>query len=343
MNAIKIDGSYGEGGGQILRTSLAMSMVLGVPVEVYNIRARRDRPGLRPQHLETIKALSELSNAEVEGLFIGSMRVRFSPKEVRGGRYRFDIGTAGSITLMLQAMIPAISLSGGGCEMEIVGGTDVKWSPTINYFRLVFLRALKRIGIDVEIEVMRRGYYPKGGGIVKAKINPGKPKNLRLVDSKPPNPSVLSVCSKLPRSVAKRQAIAAIKRLKMHGIDIEGSDVLVEPAISPGTSILIYSVKDEGPFIGSDRIGEKGKPAEIVGIEAADGYGSEYKSRSTLDAHLADMLSTYLSLADGESVFRTSKVTEHLKTNLYVSKLFTECDYEFEELDDGVLVKIRKT
>lgn len=343
VNLIRIDGSHGEGGGQILRTSLSMSMVLGVPVEVYNIRSKRSRPGLKPQHLQTLKALAEIGNAKVEGLFIGSTRIRFSPRGVRPGSYRFDIGTAGSVTLMLQAIIPALSLSGAECELEIVGGTDVKWSPTSNYFKLVFLKALKRIGIDVDFEIKRRGYYPRGGGIVKVRVKSGKLRALNLLEVNPSDPFVLSVCSNLPRSVAERQAKSAVRILKDQGVRVKGSEAIVEPASSPGTSILVYSVEEDGPFIGSDQVGEKGKPAELVGREAAEGYLEEYREMATVDSHLADMLSTYLSLTERESEFRTSKVSEHLKTNLYVSRLFTGCEYELSEIEGGVLVRIRKT
>ena len=337
---VRIDGSYGEGGGQILRTSLSMAMVLGVPVEVYNIRAKRGRPGLRPQHLETIRALAEIGDAEVEGAFLGSTKISFSPKRVKPGRYRFDIGTAGSVTLMLQALIPALSFAELESEVEVVGGTDVRWSPTSNYFKLVFLKALKKIGISVEFEIERRGYYPRGGGIVRARVMPGRPRPLKLVDAALPNPSVVSVCSRLPRSVAERQAKAAVMSLEGQGVGVSKSEVLVEPAPSPGTSILVYSVGEDGPFVGSDGIGEKGKPAEIVGREAANGYLAEYRRGATIDSHLADMLVPYLSMADGESAFKTGTFSEHLKTNLYISKLFTGCEYELS--DDGI-VRIRKT
>jgi RNA 3'-phosphate cyclase len=336
---IIIDGSYGEGGGQILRTSVALSAIMGIPVEIVKIRAKRDNPGLRPQHIGAIKAVASLCNASVDNLSIGSDKIVFTPGRMRSAFLRLDVGTAGSITLLLQAVIPSVSLSGVEAELEIIGGTDVKWSPTMNYFTKVVLPAYRLLGIDAELEVKRRGYYPLGGGIVKVRIKPVKElKPLNIISSENPLPSIISVCSKLPKSVAERQLKAAKDYLSNQGINLKNFEINVEDSISPGSSILIYSVDEQGPFIGGDAIGEKGKLAEEVGKEAAKLFSEEYLSNAPIDRHIGDMLVTFLPFAKSESKFKVSKVTQHLSTNLYIASIFTKCKYKIDIMQDGTAI-----
>ena len=180
---LKIDGSFGEGGGQILRSTISLSVLLQKPVEIYNIRSNRPKSGLRAQHIHTIKILADIFNAKVENLFPGSQFLRFIPNkpfEDNSKAIKVNIGTAGSISMVLQALIPSIALSKKFIDIQIIGGTDVRMSPTIDYLRYVVLEAYKIIGINFNVDVLRRGYYPKGGGIVNAKIFPCK--NLDLID-----------------------------------------------------------------------------------------------------------------------------------------------------------------
>ncbi|MCP8314368.1 MAG: RNA 3'-terminal phosphate cyclase [archaeon] len=333
---IIIDGSYGEGGGQILRTSVALSAVMGIPIEIVKIRAKRDKPGLRPQHIGAIKAVASLCNANVDNLRVGSDRIIFTPGKMRSTFIKLDVGSAGSITLLLQAVIPSVSLSKVDAELEILGGTDVKWSPTVNYFAKVVLPAYRLLGIDADLQVKRRGYYPLGGGIVRVRIKPAKElKSLNLVSSENPLPSIISICSKLPRSVAERQLKAAKDYLLNHGIDSKDFEVNIEDSVSPGSSILIYSVGEQGPFIGGNAIGEKGKPSEEVGREAARLFSEECLSNAPVDMHVGDMLVTFLPFAKSESKFKVSKVTQHLSTNLHIASIFTKCKYSIDEMPDG--------
>jgi len=333
---IIIDGSYGEGGGQILRTSIALSAIMGIPIEIVKIRAKRDNPGLRPQHMGAIKAVASLCNANVDNLRVGSDRIIFTPGKMRSAFIRLDVGSAGSIALLLQAVIPSVGLSKVDAELEIFGGTDVRWSPTTNYLTKVVLPAYRLLGIDAELQVKRRGYYPLGGGIVRVRIKPTKElKSLNLISSENPLPSIISLCSKLPRSVAERQLKAAKDYLLNQGIDLKNSEIRVEDSISPGSSILIYSVGEQGPFIGGDAIGEKGKPSEEVGREAARLFSEEYLSNAPIDRHIGDMLVTFLPFAKSESKFKVSKVTQHLSTNLYIASIFTKCKYNIDEMQDG--------
>lgn len=336
---VRIDGSFGEGGGQILRTSIALSAITGLPVEVTKIRAKRENPGLRPQHIGAIRAVATLCDAKMTELRVGADRLLFTPGEVHSTSFKLDVGSAGSITLLLQAIIPAVALSERTAEMEIVGGTDVRWSPTMDYFTHVVLPAYRLLGISVDLSIVRRGYYPKGGGIVKVKVGAAHEiRSLALLSARDPPPSSISVCSNLPRSVAERQLRAATNHLSQQGIAIKEQEVLVGRSLSPGSSIVIYSVGEDGPFIGGDSIGERGKPAEVVGREAAQMFTEEYCSGAPVDRHMGDMLVPLLAFSKEEAKFRVSKVTQHLLTNLHVSSLFARVRYKVDEGPDGTAI-----
>ncbi|MEE8358804.1 MAG: RNA 3'-terminal phosphate cyclase, partial [Candidatus Hydrothermarchaeales archaeon] len=169
---IHINGSYGEGGGQILRTSIALSALTGKAVEITGIRKNRPKPGLAPQHLQGIKANQELTNACVDGVKIGATAIRFTPKTIRPGKYEINIGTAGSISLILQAFALPAAFSNVPISVTISGGTDVEWSPPIDYMKKVLLEILGKMGYRSDIKIINRGYYPRGNGTVHAKIMP---------------------------------------------------------------------------------------------------------------------------------------------------------------------------
>src|SRR5216684_6846238 len=205
---IEIDGSIGEGGGQVLRTSLVLAAVLRREIRVFNIRAGRSEPGLKAQHLTSVKAVAEICNASSKGLRIGTTEFVFSPGEIKAGSFRFDVGTAGSITLVLQTLMPLLPFAPGNVELEITGGTDVKWSPPIDYLRLVTLPLLERMNVHGSIMVSRRGHYPKGGGIVRFTTTPTSAlKN--VIGGESGGVKVITGVShsvKLPVSVAEKQA-----------------------------------------------------------------------------------------------------------------------------------------
>ncbi len=341
MDFIKIDGGFGEGGGQILRTSVALSAITKKPVEVSNIRAKRDNPGLRPQHLTAIKAVASLCDARVENLSVGSSMIRFSPNEMQGGSMKMDVGTAGSITMILQTIIPAVSLANKRADVELIGGTDNRWSPTFDYLRYVVRPAYKILGINFDVNVLKRGYYPKGGGIVKASIEPCNKLNvLDMVSAPKIEPKMISVCSSLPKHVAERQIASALSRLQKENVKCNSYSASLEQSHSPGSSILIYSTSDYGPFIGGDSIGEKGKRAEDVGSEAADKFLNAYLSDTPIDPCLADMLVLPLSVADGRSKFAVNKASQHLSTNLYIASKIVNCSYEISKYDRNYVVMI---
>jgi RNA 3'-terminal phosphate cyclase (ATP) len=340
---VKIDGSQGEGGGQILRTTISLSAITGKPVEVINIRANRANPGLRPQHMTAIKIIADLFHAEFENLKIGADWIRFLPSDkFKGGSVKFDIGTAGSIPLILMTVVPAVSLSNNSLQIEVTGGTDVKASPTIDYIKHIVAESYRSIGIKFSVNVLKRGYYPKGGGVVQSTILPCKsPGTLEMLATRHVEPKIISVCSQLPLHVAKRQISSAIIALEKKEILCSNYTASIETSASPGSSILIYSASDFGLYIGGDSIGEPGKRAEAVGKEAADRFLESMLAQALVDPFLADMLVLPLALSKGTSRYRVARLSQHLLTNLHVASQISGCKYSIEQKGRTYIVTIQ--
>ncbi len=328
---IRIDGSYGEGGGQILRTSVALACITGKPVEVFNIRANRPKPGLAMQHLKGIEAAKLISEAEVEGLKLGSTRIVFKPKSLKGGKFRIDIGTAGSVTLILQTILLPLLASEKESVVEIRGGTDVKWSPPVDYVKNVTFKALKELGAEVEMELVSRGYYPKGGGVVRVYVSPSKLGGKVFEREDCDVVMGISHCQNLPKNVAERQAKSAKKILELEGFKAE-IEVEVRKGISTGSGITLWC-----GYKGGSSLGEKGKRAEKVGEECAQEILKELKSDAAFDRHLADQIMPFSAVASGETFYTTSEVTLHQKSNAYVINEFLGDVVSFE----GNVVRIR--
>ncbi len=323
---ILIDGSIGEGGGQILRTALGLAAALRKPIKIINIRAKRRNPGLQRQHLTGVRAIATLTNARVEGAQLGSTTLYFEPRGIRCGNYTFDVGTAGSVTLVLQTLIPVLPYLPCRTTIEIRGGTDVPWSPPVDYMKFVFLPLVNRFGLTVTLELIRRGHYPRGGGIVRVHAEPSH--ELRAVDLA--ERGVVkeirgrSHCVRLPRHVAERQAKAAKEYLAQHmntpiDIDIEAYEPSRDPHLGPGSGIVLYAIAERS-ILGADSLGEKGKPAEDVGREAAIKLLEELRSGAALDRHAGDMVIPLAALARGVSRFTISSLTLHALTVVEVVK-----------------------
>jgi RNA 3'-phosphate cyclase len=335
-NILVIDGSFGEGGGQIIRTAVAFSAICQRPIKVTNIRAKRENPGLRPQHVEAIKAVSALCEAEVSDAFPGSSEVTFIPKRVDGNISQINVGTAGSITLILQTLALVASLAKITLDLEITGGTDVKWSPTINYFDKLVLAAYRVLGISCSLSVKRRGYYPVGGGIVHFRLEPPQKLNsVDILEKLDVQPNVVSICSQLPKHVAERQLSSATNFLFSKGVRTNKIASFVEEANSAGSSILVYAIEEGRYLVGADAIGERGKPAERVGKECAQSFFKEYSSGAPIDHNLGDMFVPFLSTLEEKSTLRVSRLTEHLTTNLHVTKMFVNQSYTVSQNRDG--------
>lgn len=324
---LSVDGSYGEGGGQILRTALALAAVTGVPVRIERIRARRSKPGLRPQHLTAVQAMTRVCQAEVTGASLGSPALTFRPRTPQAGHYFFDVaektGSAGAVTLVAQAVLPPLLKAGARSIVILKGGTHVPWSPPAHYLSQVFLPALAAMGAEVEVTLERWGWYPRGGGEIRLTIRGARP--LTGIQWRSPAATsafrALSAAAKLPEHVARRQAARLVARL--------GESVPVEiiPAggQDPGSLVFLW-----GPQAGFSALGARGKPAEQVADEAVEAYLAYRARGAALDRHLADQLLIYLALAQGPSRFTTEAVTSHLLTNAWVIEQFLGPTFEIK-------------
>lgn len=339
---MEIDGSYGEGGGSLFRYSLALSALSGIPVRIKNIRARRDPPGLKPQHLAAAKVLAEISNAKVSGLSIGSTSVEFIPGEVRGGKYRFDVGTAGSISLIIQAVLPVAIRTDSLIELELTGGTDVRMAPPIDYMRNVFFKNLSLMGMDVGLQLIKRGHYPRGGGRVLLRINPvSKIRNIEMIKlGEIKGIKGIAHAVKLKRDIAERIALSAAKTLKMEGfnpeIDVEWSE---DGHLGPGAGITVWA--ESNSTMGADSLGERGKPSEIVGKEAASRLIDEIKSGMAFDRHTGDMLIPYLAISSGRSAIGVSSLTLHAISNIWLCEKFFDIKFDMRgEKDRPCVIEV---
>ncbi|HZE22245.1 MAG TPA: RNA 3'-terminal phosphate cyclase, partial [Desulfobaccales bacterium] len=282
---LSLDGSHGEGGGQILRTALSLAALTGTPIRIKRIRAGRPKPGLRPQHLTAVQALAQVAQAEVTGAQLGSQELTFRPGTPKGGRYHFDVaartGSAGSVTLIAQALLPPLLQAGTPADVILKGGTHVPWSPPAHYLNHVFLPTLAVMGAEVQMSLERWGWYPKGGGEVRLDIRPAHA--LSGVEWRPPPAGAafraLSASARLPEHVARRQAARLEARLGP-AVPVE---IIRVNGPAPGSLVCVW-----GPRAGFSALGARGKPAEQVADEAADAFLTFQKSGAALDRHLAD-------------------------------------------------------
>ncbi len=318
MDLIEIDGSYGEGGGQILRSAIAVSAITGRGVSIRNIRKNRPRPGLGIQHIKSIELAGRMVDAGIEGLDIGSTSITFVPDKIRGGEYSLDLGTAGSISLVLQSVTPIAAYAPSTVTLHITGGTDVRWSPTIDYFKNITLPALRSFGFKGELRLETRGFFPVGGGRVTAVIEPARLHGITIEAPAAPSVRGVSASSRLPPHVARRQAESARKYLDGMGIEVSGIDIDVRNDRSTGSSITLFS-----GFLGGSALGERGVPAEKVGAEAAAIIANEIESGAAVDPYLCDQLITFMALSEGPSVITTGSVTSHAVTNMWIMEKMT--------------------
>jgi len=334
---IEIAGEELEGGGQIVRTAIALSALTSKPIRISRIRENRPNPGLQAQHIIGVRAVAGISNAETEGLIQGSRELIFTPRYRASGHFRFEVGTAGSIPLVLQALLPAAAYTSAPLDFEITGGTDVKWSPTIDYVRLIQLPILQLMGYKASINLHQRGHYPKGGGRVSIAIDP--PRNLVAVEFLASGQLLgvegISHCVRLPSHVAERQAKAAKGRLKTEGfgnvtISTETYPPGQDPHLAPGSGITLVAKFETGPVMGADSIGERGKPAEAVGADAANRLIAELSSRAPVDRHMGDILIPYMAVASGRSQIQVSEITMHTLTNIKVAEMITGTKFAVE-------------
>jgi RNA 3'-terminal phosphate cyclase (ATP) len=328
---VHIDGRNGEGGGQILRTALTLSAICGVPLFIHHIRGNRKRPGLRPQHLIAVNSLATITRAGVQGAAIDSHELFFEPEGIYEGNYSFHIGTAGSTGLVLQAIIPVLLFGNISSRIHITGGTHVPWSPSFHYLRDVFLPFLKGMGGDVNVEIDTWGWYPKGGGTIRAVIrNSQSLIPVHLVNRGAlQNLSILSAASNLPISIAKRQMDQSIKRLK-HLHLTPTTTVKNAPSSGQGTVLFLHA-QCKGGGGGFTSLGKRGKRAEEVANSACDACIRFLDSSGVIDSYLADQLVLYMSLAKGHSTIIAERITKHLLTNIWVIEKFLPISFDIDK------------
>jgi len=328
---IHIDGRHGEGGGQILRTALTLSSICHVPLHIHHIRGNRKKPGLRPQHLIALHSLATITKARVQGATIDSSELIFEPGTIHEGNYSFHIGTAGSTGLVLQAIIPVLLVGKNSSQIRITGGTHVLWSPSFHYLKTVFLPALKTMGANVTVAIDKWGWYPKGGGTIRAVIkNTQGLKAIHLFNrGKLRYLHILSAVSNLPLSIAERQRDQSVKRLEHFRLNPTTS---IENAPSSGQgTVLFLHAQCEGGGGGFTSLGKKGKRAEEIANEACDECIKFLNSRGVIDIHLADQLVPYMALAKGRSTLITERITEHLLTNIWIIEQFLPVTFDIEK------------
>lgn len=330
QRVVNIDGSIGEGGGQVLRTSLALAVLTGKPFRMTNIRRHRSKPGLMPQHLKAVEAASAVGMAHVSGDRFGSQELVFEPTGIRGGQFHFDIGTAGSTSLALQTIVYPLSFADADSSLTLVGGTHVPWSPCFHYLQLHWLLYMRKLGFKIRLELESAGFYPRGGGRVQAAvravtklfpINLTKRGSLKRIRG-------ISAVANLSSEVAERQRRQALYRLGELASAAE-FDVLSLMAPSPGTFLLLLAEFENSQccFVG---LGARGKPAERVADEAVKELRNFLSTDGSVDYYLADQLVVPMALASGESEVRSSRITQHLATNAEVVKIFLPVSIEID-------------
>jgi len=335
---IEVDGSYGEGGGQMLRTSVALSAVTGIPVRISKIRAGRPRPGMMPQHLTSVEAIAKLCDARVEGLKLGSEAIEFVPGAVVGGDLELDVGTAGSTTLILQSCMIAATVAKSDIRLTLKGGTDVRWSPPFDYMRLVHLPVVERFGMRCDLELVARGFYPEGGGELRAELSPPPALKGVTLDTPGELQEVVGVAfaQNLPEHVVTRMKHAALKRLV--GCKRVKIDSDTRTGTATGAGIVLAGAC--GPSVlGATALGERGVRAEKVGERCASDLLETHGAGATIDEHMLDQVIPYMGLAEGSSVVLADEVSGHARTNIWIVEKFTGRSFEVKER--GQLFEVR--
>jgi RNA 3'-terminal phosphate cyclase (ATP) len=326
---ITIDGSQGEGGGQILRTSLALSLVTGQPFRMERIRAKRQKPGLLKQHLTAVEAAKTVGCAEVEGAALSSQTLEFRPGQVTPGNYRFAVGTAGSATLVLQTVLPALLIASGHSTLTLEGGTHNPMVPPFDFLARCFMSLIHRMGPSVELELRRHGFFPADGGRFHARIEPSK--NLSRLDllerGSIQSRQARILVSKLPEHVGQRELAVVRDELKWR--EDECAIEAVHYPVGPGNAVVLAIETDHVTEVFTG-FGERGRPAEDVSKSAVEAAKAWLEASVPVDEHLADQLLIPMALAGGGS-FRTIKPSLHTTTNAEVIQRFLPVPMRIEQ------------
>ncbi len=342
---VEIDGSQKSGSGTILRLSIALAAITKQPLHIFNIRQNRPQPGLKPQHLEAVLTAAKLCSAKVQGAKLGSRELWFTSDQICGGNVEAVIETAGSIPMLLLAVMPICAFAEKPVRLHVAkGGTDTTHAPTINYLRHVFLPTLRRMGVDAQITVQKYGYYPKGGGEATMIVTPNrKLKPFELMKfGKLESIKGVSVCTFLAdRQVAERQAQSAQNYLSQNSYNstIEVFNDESNP-YQKGSSIVLWAQTSNGVILGADAIGELRKMSEVIGKDVAQRLFTELSVQPTVDVYLADMLIPYLALAEGKSSFLVRVISEHIESNIWLIEKMLDVKFTIQK--ENNLYKIER-
>ncbi len=320
---INVDGAQKSGSGTIVRFAVGLATLLGEELHLTNIRAKREKPGLRPQHLKAIQALQQICQGSLDGGEIGSKEIRFRPGgEIKSGCYEWDIGTAGSTTLLTITLLPVVCFSTGVVSFKISGGLFQDFAPSAYHMQYVLFPMLNKMGIIAKFGIIRPGYVPRGGGVIEVVVEPvrGKIKPIRL-----PNQGDLvriegvALSSHLKeKRVSERMMQKCSEVLKSNGYSAQVEVIYDTLALQKGAALAIYAETSSGCIIGADRAGEPRRTSEDIGRYVVRNLIEDLATGATVGRYLADQLILYAALADGVSEYRIPKLTEHVETNLWL-------------------------
>ena len=324
---IHIDGSAKSGSGTVLRYAVALASLLGEELRITDIRAKRDKPGLRPQHLAAVKACAEIAGARVTGAEVGSREMFYRPgKTLRGGDYRWEIGTAGSTTLLTMMLLPVAVFAGGETVFEATGGLFQDFAPSAHHMQNVLFPTLAKMGVEAEMQILRPGYVPGGGGTIRVRIRPvdrqvgpiSLPEQGKVISIKG-----LSLSSHLrEQKVSQRMAEECQRLLSEKGYGASIETVYDDSAPQAGASLAVWAETDSGCLLGSDQAGKRGRRSESIGRWVADNLLADLTTGATVDRFLADQLVIYAALADGVSEYVIPALTDHVDANLWLVEEF---------------------
>ena len=336
-----IDGGTKSGSGTIVRYSVALASLLATEIKIQNIRQRRDKPGLRAQHLKAIQACAEMCHGVVENAAVGSKEITYIPREkFNGGEYHWDIGTAGSTTMFAQALLPLACFAEKPSKFRLEGGLFQDFAPSAYHMKFVLLPLLKKMGIQAELEIIRPGYVPKGKGIIEIEVEPVeklKPFNL-IEQGKITTINGIALSSHLEeKKVSQRMAQECRKILSSQGYEVEITEIYDESSLQEGAALAIYANTSSGSIIGSDRAGRPGRKSESIGRYVAQNFTEDVNTAAAVDRYIADQLIIYAGLAEGISRYSIPKITEHVETNLWLIEEFLGAR---TKISDNLIIEI---
>ena len=323
---ILIDGGAKSGSGTIVRYAVALASLLGQEIKIQNIRARRDKPGLRAQHLKVIQACQEMCHSALSNAEVGSREITYAPKErFIGGEYHWDIGTAGSTTMMAQALLPLACFAQKPSKFRLEGGLFQDFAPSAYHMKFVLLPLLEQMGIQAEVEIIRPGYVPRGAGIIEIEVEPVKKlKPLNLTEQgKILGIKGIALSSHLKeKKVSHRIAEECRRALSSYGYKVEIEEIYDTSSLQEGAALAIYTETSSGSIMGSDRAGRPGRSSESIGRYVARSFMEDIKAGAAVDRYIADQLIIYAGLAEGTTRYLIPRITEHVETNLWLIEEF---------------------